>query len=332
MTIQENILLKELTTLRVGGPARYFCLVENETDLKEAVLFAAEKKIPFFILGGGSNLLFADAGFPGLIIKNNILNRKVVGNILTLGAGENLDQAISFTLKQNLFGFENMSAIPGTIGGAVFQNAGAFGLEIKDLVKEVRGIDINTNLPFSYSKEDCLFIYRNSVFKNKRNLIITEVDLILNTTFTPNLNYADLQNIFIKHSNINAEILRTAIISLRQNKFPDWQKFGTAGSFYRNPIIKTSDFNLLKEQYRDLPGFIDNNQKMKISLGWILDKICQLKGYREGEVGLYDKQALVLVNYGQATSEEIKNFSEKIKKIVKEKIGIEIEEEVEKVF
>lgn len=332
MKIQENILLKDLTTLKVGGPARYFCIVENETDLKEAISFSIENEIPFFILGGGSNLLFADTGFFGLIIKNKILGRKINDSIITVGAGEKLDKIISFSLENNLFGFENMSAIPGTIGGAVFQNAGAFGLEMKDVVKEVRGLDTDTNLPFSYSTEDCDFIYRGSIFKNKKNLIITEVDLILNKNFTPNLNYTGLQTIFSKHNHITAEILRSEIMLLRQDKLPDWQKFGTAGSFYKNPIIKASDFGILKKKYPDLPGFVDDNQEVKISLGWVLDKICQLKGYREREVGLYENQALVLVNYGHATSEEIKNFSEKIKKIVSEKTNILISEEVEKVF
>jgi UDP-N-acetylmuramate dehydrogenase len=332
MKIQENILLKDLTTLKVGGLARYFCIIGNETDLKETISFAIENGISFFILGGGSNLLFADTGFSGLIIKNKILGRKINDNIITVGSGEKLDQIISFSLRHNLFGFENMSAIPGTIGGAVSQNAGAFGLEMKDIVKEVRGLDTDTKLPFSYPVEDCDFIYRGSIFNKNKNLIITEVDLELKKEFKPNLNYAGLQTIIAKYENIQALDLRKDIIKIRNQRLPDWNKFGTAGSFFKNPIIKASDFNILKERYPELPGFIDEKQMVKISLGWVLDKICNLKGYREGEVGLYEHQALVLVNFGQATSEDIKNFSQKIKNIVKEKIGIEIEEEVEKLF
>ncbi len=332
MQIQENILLKDFTTLKVGGLAKYFCLIESITDLEQATAFIKEKQITFFILGGGSNLLFSDSVFEGLIIKNKILKREISNNILTLGSGEKLDQIISFALENSLYGLENMSGVPGTIGGSVFQNAGAFGLEMKDVVKEVRGINIENGEYFVFKNEDCQFVYRGSIFSKNKNLIITEVDLSLNTEFKPNLNYTGLQAIFTKYENIKAVDLRREIIEMRNQRLPDWNKFGTAGSFYKNPIIKASDFNLLKEKYPELPGFVDEKQMVKISLGWVLDKICNLKGYRDGEVGLYENQALVLVNFGQATSEEIKNFSEKIKNIVKEKIGIEIEEEVEKVF
>ena len=144
---------------------------------------------------------------------------------------------ISFSLENYLYGLENISGIPGTVGGAVFQNAGAYGLEIKDLIKEVRGIDIKTNNQFSYSKEECAFIYRGSIFKNKRNLIITEVDLVLNTDFIPNSNYGGLKIIFDKYPNLTGNLLRDEIILLRQEKLPDWHKLGTAGSFFKNPIV-----------------------------------------------------------------------------------------------
>jgi UDP-N-acetylmuramate dehydrogenase len=332
MQIQENILLKDFTTLKVGGLAKYFYIIESITDLKQSIAFTKENKLSFFILGGGSNLLFSDSVFNGLIIKNKILYRKISDHILTVGSGEKLDQIISFALENSLYGLENMSGVPGTLGGAVFQNAGAFGLEMKDVVKEVRGINIENGENFVFKNEDCDFVYRGSSFKKNKNLIITEVDLSLNTEFKPNLNYAGLQNIIAKYDNIKAVDLRREIIEMRNQRLPDWNKFGTAGSFYKNPIIKASDFNILKGKYPELPGFADEKQMVKISLGWVLDKICNLKGYKEGEVGLYENQALVLVNFGKATSEEIKNFSLKIKNIVKEKTGIEIEEEVEKVF
>ncbi len=329
--IQENILLKDFTTFQIGGKASYFCVIKSILELKEAIDFSKEKGVPFFILGGGSNLLVVDEGYNGLVIKNEILGKRVEEGRLVVCSGENLDDVIKYSLVEGLFGLENLSNIPGTVGGAVFQNAGAYGAEIKDHLYSVAGIDAYSGETFTYYNNNCQFGYRDSFFKEKRNLIITEIQFNLSKEFSPQLEYAGLKNVFNNITIIRAEDIRDAVIKIRAEKLPDWHKLGTAGSFFQNPIIDQDKLDVLKINYPQIPSFFESKEKIKIPLAWILDNVCGLKGYREGNVGLYEKQPLILVNYGEATEKEISDLVEKIKKIVKEKTGIEIKEEVEKI-
>jgi UDP-N-acetylmuramate dehydrogenase len=330
INIQKNISLKDFTTFNIGGEAKYFCSVKSLVELKEAVTFSKEKNLPIFVLGGGSNILVADEGYHGLVIKNEILGKKIEEGRLVVCSGEFLDDIVRYSIEANLFGLENLSGIPGTIGGATVQNAGAYGLEIKDYLYSVVGVDASSGEPFIYYNNDCHFSYRTSIFKDNKNLIITEIQFKLNKEFIPQLEYAGLKKFLTSNEFPSPKEVRETVLKIREEKLPDWRKLANAGSFFKNPTISQDKFTELKNNFSQIPGFPESGDKMKIPLAWILDNICGLKNYREGNVGLYKKQPLILVNYGKATEKEISAFAEKIKSIVKEKTGIEIEEEVEK--
>jgi len=335
--IQENIQLKSYTTLRVGGEARYFAVAKNEDDLRELFAFAKGRKLPIFILGGGSNILAPDHGFHGLIIKNELKGIKFTDQvdnkvILEVGAGEVLDDVIVLAILRKLSGLENLSGIPGTIGGAAVQNAGAYGAELSECLVSVEGLRLDNGKKFVFKKSDCQYGYRDSFFKKNKKYVITNLTLELSKNMDFKLNYAGLKNLLTGKKNINIEAIRQAVLQIRAEKLPDWHKVGTAGSFFKNPIISTEKFNELKENYPDLPGFTEPKDKIKVSLAWVLDNVCHLKGYRVQDVGLYDKQPIVLVNYGKTTAAETINFADEIKNIVKKKVGIQIEEEVEKII
>jgi UDP-N-acetylmuramate dehydrogenase len=329
INIQKNISLKDFTTFNIGGEAKYFCIVKSLVELKEAINFSKEKNLPIFVLGGGSNVLVSDGGYSGLVIKNEILGKKIEDGRLVVCSGEFLDDIVKYSIEADLFGLENLSGIPGTIGGATVQNAGAYGLEIKDYLYSVTGMDASSGESFIYYNNDCYFSYRTSIFKENKNLIITEIQFKLNQEFVPQLEYAGLKKFLISNEFPSPNEVRETVLKIREEKLPDWRKLANAGSFFKNPTISQEKFNELKNNFSQIPGFPEPGDKMKIPLAWILDNICGLKNYREGNVGLYEKQPLILVNYGKATEKEISIFAEKIKNIVKEKTGIEIEEEVE---
>jgi UDP-N-acetylmuramate dehydrogenase len=334
--IQENVSLKDFTTFRIGGPARFFSIIKNKDDLKETISFVKSRKLPLFVLGGGSNILIADKGFSGMAIRNEIKGIKFIDQgldqvIVEVGAGESLDDVIALSTTRKLFGLENMSGIPGTVGGAVVQNAGAYGAEIKDCLVSVEGINCINGKGFILENKDCLFNYRSSFFKKNKKFIITAINLKLSKKPVINIEYGGLKNKFLDKKEITSDDIRGVILGMRTQKLPDWHKVGTAGSFFKNPILTENKYQILKEKYPELPGFAEKNKKIKVSLAWILDNICGLKGYKDGNMGLYESQPLVFVNLGEALASDVISFSDKIKNIVKEKIGIEIEEEVEKI-
>ena len=346
MQINEKVSLKELTTFKVGGNARFFCLVENMTEFGEANDFARKNNLPVLILGGGSNLLVGDSGFDGLVIKMNFLGLNFCEGDETVEvvakAGENWDRFVATTVERNLSGLENLSGIPGTVGATPVQNVGAYGVEVKDLINGVEAVNLETGEIKRFSNEECQFDYRSSFFKTApgKKFVIVAVSYILSTKFQPNISYNDLAVYFSMRQPQNASEVRDVVLAIRASKFPDLNKIGTAGSFFKNPIITKEKFDELKHKYPDLPGFPVElpsglstiNHKLptiKLSLAWILDKICQLRGFRHRSIGLFENQPLVLVNYGGAGSKEIKKFSKLIKEKVFRATGIVIEEEVQ---
>jgi UDP-N-acetylmuramate dehydrogenase len=335
MHIEQNVPLASLTTFKVGGLARYFAAVKSTGELKEAVAFAKEKSLPFFVLGEGSNLLVLDQGFPGLVIKNEIRGIKIKeadGDfLLEAGAGENWDSFVAFAVSQKLYGLENLSHIPGSVGGAPVQNVGAYGAEVKETIAEVEVFDTEKMEIKTLSNKECKFSYRDSIFKHEegRHLIITKVAFTLKKTGQVNIGYRDLRERFKNtySSDLTPKEVREAVIAIRTEKLPDWKKVATAGSFFKNPFISKAHFEKLKKTYPEITGFTEGN-KVKVPLAWILDKVCGLSGFKENNVGLYAKQPLTVVNLGDATFEEIENFTRKIAGMIKEKTGIEVEWEV----
>jgi len=334
MNITENIKISDLTTFRTGGNARFFCEVFNDEEIKSAIEFSREKNTPLFIFGNGSNLLFSDKDFDGLLIKVSMKGIKIESeglnfSIISASSGETFDDLINFSINNNLSGLENLWNIPGTVGASVVQNIGAYGTEVKDFVVSVEAIDINNFEKKLFKNNECCFGYRESVFKKNKNIIITKAYFKLNKNFIPNLKYSGLKEKFDNKKKITAKEVKIMVEKIRKEKLPDWKILGTAGSFFKNPIVSVDKYNEIKDKYPELPVFNIEGDFVKIPLGYVLDKICNLKGYRIGNAGFYEKQALVIVNYGNAKAEEIISLLKLAEEKVLEKIGVKIEREVE---
>ena len=334
MKIKQNIRLSEYNTFKTGGNAKFFCEVKNEGELIEAIKFAKNNNLKFIVIGNGSNLLIKDEDYLGLVIKMSIKGKDIdskndVYTIVSTCAGESFDGFISFVVSKGLSGIENLWNIPGTVGASVVQNIGAYGTEVKDYIVSVEGIDADSLNKFIYKNENCNFGYRESTFKKNKNLIITKVFFKLNNAFIPNLEYPALKDYFLDKKNISIKEVIKAIGKIRKNKLPDWKVLGTAGSFFKNPIISEKEYSDILLKYPSLPKYLAETGFVKIPLGFVLDKICGLKGFKIGKVGLYEKQSLIIVNYGGASYFEINNFAKIIEEKVYEKIKIKIEREVE---
>lgn len=337
MQIEKDKSLKEFTTFRIGGKAQFFCVVQNEDEVGEAVVFAQEKKLPIFVLGGGSNILISDNGFAGLVVKMEMNGIEFIddenGNTrVTVKAGEGWDDFVRIAVEKSLYGIENLSLIPGTVGAAPVQNIGAYGCEVKDTIDTVRVFDTKENTFKDFSNFDCQFGYRDSLFKREAGrYIVTVVTFILKKNGKVNIDYKDVREYFAAKDIENPSLagVRNAVVEIRNNKLPNVKKVGTAGSYFKNPIISSVLSKELKTKYPELPIYPLNDTHVKVSLAWIIDRICGFKGVVKGNVGTYRNQALVIVNNRNATAAEIISFADEIKKIVKEKTGIEIEEEVQ---
>jgi UDP-N-acetylmuramate dehydrogenase len=332
MDIQRNIPLAQYTTFKIGGPASFFCIVTTDDELVRAVAFAKKEKQPIFILGGGSNILIHDRGFKGVVIKICFEGITYDGDIVTAAAGEDWDDLVEQTVSRGLYGLENLSAIPGTVGAAPVQNIGAYGAEVSNVIVSVRALDTTTMKFVELTNEQCNFTYRDSLFKHEKGrYIITSVQFKLSTSGEVNTSYREVSDYIASHNvqNPTPEDIRHAVIEIRWGKLPDWKLWGTAGSFFKNPIISADHFEKLQGEYPGIPGFPEDDGRVKVSLGWILDRVCNVKGLCVGNVCTYEKQALVLVSKPGATSEEVVKLAHDLMDKVKEKTGIEIEGEVE---
>jgi UDP-N-acetylmuramate dehydrogenase len=331
--VEQNVFLSTHTTLKVGGSADYFVVVNNLAELKEALLFSQKTKVPLAILGGGSNVLVGDEGYRGLVIKNHLtgISDTVHGDnvYIKTGSGETLDDLVQYAVDKNYWGLENLSAIPGTVGATPIQNVGAYGVEVADLITEVSALNKETGEVKNFSNKECQFAYRDSFFKTLKGKewIITEVVFKLSLNKSPKLDYGSLKDLKYIPSLTPAKI-RDEVIKIRSGKFPNWREVGTAGSFFKNPIIETKAFVQLQSKYPEIVGHAVDESMTKVSLGWVLDKICGLRGYQKNGVCLYQEQALVLINQSAKDASAINDFAEEIKAIVKAKTGILIEREV----
>ncbi len=465
MNVKNNQELFDLNTFKIKSVAKYFVVVKDIDELKQAVDFAKQNQLPVFVLGGGSNILLSDEGVNGLVIKMEIKGITFLSSLrdfpepnfstaqlveplknlaqenhdslvssktiqVIASAGEIWDDLVKQTIEKGLYGLENLSYIPGTVGASVVQNIGAYGVEVKDVIDWVEVFDIKTSKIKKVTGNFCDFGYRDSIFKKSegKNLIVIRVAFNLQKNGKLKTDYKDIQEYFenksfwitssqaprkddskaivddeklcfssslrkkknflsflrakrnfllflreversetTKQSSVfcpfvrlcerseaiqrflffcsslrakrsNSENpkttlkeLRNAIIKIRKNKLPDWKKIGTVGSFFKNPIVTEEQLNKLLEKYPELPHYksgVSDIPQFKIPLAYILDKILELKGIKEGNVGLYENQPLVLVNFGNATFEEIKNFAQKIQKKVKQETGLDIDFEV----
>jgi UDP-N-acetylmuramate dehydrogenase len=335
LVIRENVSLRDYTTFKSGGSARYFVAPKTVAEITQAAQFATEVGLPLFVLGGGSNVLVPDTGFLGVVMQINLTGLNYEGQVdgsvrLIAASGELLDTVIVESLRLGYFGLENLSAIPGTIGATPVQNVGAYGVEVKDLISAVETYHLPTGTTKVFQNDACHFSYRDSFFKTPsgREYVITAVHFKLSTIPNAHIGYRDLALHFNGIQPTPQEV-RKAVCEIRSKKFPDWTVVGTAGSFFKNPIISAAEGERLLRLYPELPVYPVSADTVKISLGYVLDKICQLKGYRQGSVSLYKEQALVLVQDGEATTKEILQFVELVTSAVYMKTQIVIEPEVQ---
>ncbi len=337
MTIQERVSLAPHTTFKIGGNARYFSVAKSVEELKGLLEYAREHKLKVLILGWGSNILVSDKGFDGLVIKMDMKGATFEKSgqyaLVTAWAGEGWDELVSKTVEWGAWGLENLSLIPGTVGASPVQNIGAYGREVMDVIDSVRVIDSSTGEEKEMSNVECGFSYRDSIFKKpeSKNLVILSVTFKLPLERSANISYKDLALFFKDKPNPSQSEIRDAVIAIRTGKFPDLRTTGTAGSFWKNPIICNEHYEGLLKKYPTMPHFRVSDEAVKIPLAWILDNVCGFKGFEMGKAGLYKKQPLVLVSYVGASFEDVSNLEKFVAKAVFDKTGIEIQREVETV-
>ncbi len=329
-----TVSLGKHTTLRVGGDAAAHLEVTSVDDIKAGIEYAATAALPWTVLGGGSNLLVPDEGYSGVV-----LHMKIAGVTftdvsptqvrLTAAAGEDFDAVVNQVVEAGLWGLENLSAIPGSVGATPIQNVGAYGVEVGDLIESVLVYDTSINDVRLIARDACRFGYRDSFFKTPvgRQCIVLAVNFVLSRTANPKLGYKDLAERFGDTATPRLAEIRQAVIDIRSKKFPDWHVVGTAGSFFKNPILSKEDIESLRLIDATIPVY-EHGEAYKVSLGYILDKVCGLRGYTRGHVRLYEAQALVLVADIGATAREVIQFAEHIAEIVFAKTKIKIEWEV----
>jgi UDP-N-acetylmuramate dehydrogenase len=333
-SLSNNVQLKNYNTFGIDAIARYFLTIGSSDDL--IAFFSANKdflKEKRLILGGGSNLLFI-SDFDGLIIYPDIIGTKILSESdevieIEVGAGEEWDNFVALCVEKGWGGTENLSLIPGKVGAVPVQNIGAYGVEAESIIIKVNGINLDTLERDSMKGDECEFGYRNSIFKTRQKgkFVVTSVifRLLKNPSFT--LTYGVLKAEMAHYEEVNLKTVRNAVISIRESKLPDPKKIGNAGSFFKNPIVLKKVADQIKEQYADIPVFADGKGKVKIAAGWLIEK-SGWKGKSFGNAGVYDKQALVIVNKGEATGKEIFELSEKIRQDVYDNFGINLEPEV----
>jgi len=329
-----NISLKDYNTFGISANAKYFLKIDSAEDVID--FFSSNNdffKKERLILGGGSNLLFT-SDFNGLIIYPDIQGIKVLSETdqmveVEVGAGENWDNYVAKCVEKGWGGAENLSLIPGNVGAVPVQNIGAYGVEAESIILKVNGIDLDTLEKKSIEGCECNFEYRNSIFKTqlKGKFIVTSVvfRLLKNTSFV--LTYDVLKTELTKYEEVNLKTIRKAVISIRESKLPDPKKIGNAGSFFKNPVVLAEVAERIEDQYSGIPFYGAGEGKVKIAAGWLIEK-AGWKGKSFGNAAVHDKQALVIVNMGNATGREIYELSKKIRMDVYSKFGIELEPEV----
>lgn len=332
MNVRENVSLATLTTLRVGGAARFVIECVTAEDVMEGVRFAKERNLPWGVLGGGSNILAKDEQYEGVILHVRIPGITALESedsvTLHVGAGVEWDALVQEAATRNLWGLENLAGIPGTVGAAPVQNIGAYGAEVKDTIRSLKVFDTEKEEADVLSAEDCVFGYRDSRFKQDSRFVILSVSFILSRIATPNINYKDLQVAEEKGADLSTPgAIGDMVRLIRARKFPDLSIVGTAGSFFKNPTISTESFSELTKQYEGLPGF-RSKDGVKVPLAFILDHVLNLRGHTVGNVSLFQNQPLVLVAKSGATQKEIDIFANSIATLVYDATGIIIEREV----
>ncbi|MCW5906923.1 MAG: UDP-N-acetylmuramate dehydrogenase [Chitinophagales bacterium] len=341
MNIEQNKQLKPYNTFGISVCTKFFAEVQTEYELLELQQCSEYRDNSVLVLGGGSNILFT-RDFEGLVLRNALPGISIVHEtenevLVKVAAGEVWHRFVLWTIERNFGGIENLSLIPGLVGAAPMQNIGAYGVEIKDVFEELEAVHRKTGEKQKFGLKDCEFGYRESVFKNKlkEEFIITSVTLRLAKISSPKTNYrfktdyGDIKNTLAEMQvfDLTVKAVSDAVIKIRTSKLPDPAQLGNAGSFFKNPVVTKQRFDELVLRYPVMPSYLQADGTVKIPAGWLIEQ-CGWKGKVIGNTGAHAKQALVLVNYGNATGAEVKNLALEIRQSVKEKFGIEIQPEV----
>lgn len=331
MQLIENQSLQAYNTFSIVAKARYFTVLETAEDIAEMVQWIQQNKQSYLLIGGGSNLLFKD-DYSGLVAHVALKERVLIGDdaesvYIRAGAGENWHQFVLWTIDQGYAGLENLSLIPGTVGAAPVQNIGAYGVEVVDRFEALEAVDLQTGETRIFSRDDCQFSYRDSYFKSIKpdRYLITAVTFRLPRKPDWKLHYASIEA-QLNGKEPSAKRISDIIIQTRQSKLPDPVKIANAGSFFKNPLLEKIEWLALQEKFTDIPGYEQHDKRYKTSAGWLIDQ-CGWKAYRQGDAGVYENHALVLVNHGTATGKEIWTVAQAIIDSVKKKFGITLEPE-----
>lgn len=333
MNIYSNYNLKNHNTFGIEAKAKLFAQISDISDLAEIISLKNKTNLPIFVIGKGSNLLFTK-DYNGICIvykkdEINILNETPNSVLIEVSAGTEWDRFVEFAVSKNYYGIENLSIIPGTVGAAPVQNIGAYGVEVKDVIDSVFYTDLENGTEHMLKNSECNFGYRKSIFKNelKSKVLITKVIFNLSKIENYKLEYKAINERINDKANISLKLIREAIINIRNEKLPDYQKYGNAGSFFKNPEISAQHFEILKNEYPSIISYLLENGNYKLAAGWLIEN-CGLKGIKKGNVGTYNKQSLIIINYGNASGSEIYEFSKYIIDEVNTKFNILLESEV----
>jgi UDP-N-acetylmuramate dehydrogenase len=342
MKALENVYLAPLTTLKVGGPARYFMQPKSATEVAEAVNFARARNLPLFVLGGGSNVVISDAGWPGLILKpaiSGIDERTENGKaIFEVGAGEEWDRFVARAVAKNCAGVECLSGIPGSVGGTPIQNVGAYGQEVSETIESVMAFDLQDGQVRELCAEACGFQYRASIFNTSERgrFIVLRVTYSLTPGGKPRIEYADLKKHFAGFQNVpSLASTREAVRRIRATKAmlitPGDEDCLSAGSFFKNPILTAGQYEDLTRRAAvrglQVPSYPALDAQRKVSAAWLVEHSGFSKGYRSGAAGISRKHALAIVNRGEATAADIVDLKDHIQQRVEELWGIQLEAE-----
>ena len=335
MIVQQNVSLKPYNTFGLDENTSLLAIIDSIEDLDEVYQtgrFRAQKKM---ILGGGSNVLFT-RGFAGIVAKNEIRGIQVQKEteedvLVSVGAGENWHQFVLWCVERGYGGVENLSLIPGTVGAAPMQNIGAYGVELREVFHSLEAYEIKSGKTVSFFKEDCKFDYRFSIFKGelKDEFVITKVFFKLSKKPIFNISYGTVKETLEEMGvgELTLKSISQAVINIRQSRLPDPLDIGNAGSFFKNPIIEKLHFEALEAQFQDIKCYPVDDERVKIPAGWLIEK-AGWKGYRNGDIGVHNEQALVLINHGMGKGQNILKLSNEIMKSIQGKFGIELEREV----
>ncbi len=333
MEIQEHVSLAPHTMFHIGGLARYYCTAKSDEDVIKAVRFATAHHMPYFVLGGGSNILVSDHGFSGIVIhmKSHEIIWSDDGTLVVADAGVSWDKLVEASVERSLYGIENLSGIPGSVGGAAGGNIGAYGSEVSSTLDWVEALDTVTGEIRRFMNKECELGYRESIFKSEKgkHLIILRAAFRLSRMGVLDRKYKDVAE-YEKDTGevVSLREMRRAILTIRARKFPGDGSIGTAGSFFKNPVVTGEEADAFLERFPGAPNFPQDDGRVKLSAAWIIDHVLELRGVREGNVGTWSSQALVLVNYGGATETEMKDFARMIIERAKKETDITLAPEV----